>query len=225
MVRKHNGKPSKKLESNSTPRGPADQLQEALRHLRRSELLRALSLSADALKAAESADDPSSSAVAETARQILAETHFRAAASVTDHEARLRHLDQALRYAPQLAKLHFYRALALWQSDRLPEAIPELDVAFAAEPARPWLTYLRQLARLASGQPWDVAGLTPAEVHTLRVVDGVLRDRTEQPADPSLKNPPMPLLGKGTEMWQALAAMRHDPAVRAGERLAASGRT
>ncbi len=189
------------------PRGPVVQLQEALRCLRRGDALQSLALAERVLKAAESVPAPSSSAAAEAARQILAETHFRVAASVDDVEARLRHLDQALRYTPRLAKLHFYRALALWQSNRLPEAIPELDAAFVAEPARPWLAYMRQLARLASGLPWDAAGLKPAEANTLHVVAGILRDRPEPPSG----DLPTPLLGKGTEMWQALAAMRHDP--------------
>jgi tetratricopeptide (TPR) repeat protein len=143
----------------------------------------------------------------EAARQLLAEVHFRAAAGMTEAVSRLEHLDKALGYAPGLGKLHYYRGLALWQLDRLSEAIPELDAAFEAEPERPWLAYLRQLARLAGGQPWKADKLPAAEANTLLVVAQLLRAKTTEPVVAAL---PGPTLGKGSALWQALLEMRRD---------------
>jgi tetratricopeptide (TPR) repeat protein len=143
----------------------------------------------------------------EAARQLLAEVHFRAAAGMTEAVSRLEHLDKALGYAPGLGKLHYYRGLALWQLDRLSEAIPELDAAFEAEPERPRLAYLRQLARLAGGQPWKADKLPAAEANTLLVVAQLLRAKTTEPVVAAL---PGPTLGKGSALWQALLEMRRD---------------
>jgi tetratricopeptide (TPR) repeat protein len=143
----------------------------------------------------------------EAARQLLAEVHFRAAAGMTEAVSRLEHLDKALGYAPGLGKLHYYRGLALWQLDRLSEAIPELDAAFEAEPERPRLAYLRQLARLAGGQPWKADKLPAAEANTLLVVAQLLRAKTTEPVVAAL---PGPTLGEGSALWQALLEMRRD---------------
>jgi tetratricopeptide (TPR) repeat protein len=143
----------------------------------------------------------------EAARQLLAEVHFRAAVGMTEAVSRLEHLDKALGYAPGLGKLHYYRGLALWQLDRLSEAIPELDAAFEAEPERPRLAYLRQLARLAGGQPWKADKLPAAEANTLLVVAQLLRAKTTEPVVAAL---PGPTLGKGSALWQALLEMRRD---------------
>jgi len=183
---------------------PSGQLREVLRRLRRGELAVAIRMGNDALEAVQR--DGYATGV-EAARQLLAEAHFRAAAGTTEVVWRLDHLDKALGYAPGLGKLHFYRGLALWQLGRLPEAIPELDAAFAAEPQRPRLAYLRQLARLASGQPWDADKLPAAEANTLHVVAKLLQDKTTEPALAAL---PGPTLGKGSALWQALLEMRCD---------------
>jgi tetratricopeptide (TPR) repeat protein len=183
---------------------PSGQLREVLRRLRRGELAVAIRMGNDALEAVQRNGHATG---VEAARQLLAEAHFRAAAGTTEVVSRLDHLDKALGHAPGLGKLHFYRGLALWQLGRLPEAIPELDAAFAAEPQRPRLAYLRQLVRLASGQPWDADKLPAAEANTLHVVAKLLQEKATEPVLAAL---PGPTLGKGSALWQALLEMRRD---------------
>lgn len=144
--------------------------------------------------------------LAYAACEVLAEAHFRAAMSSDDLNERLGHLDAALQQTPDAAKLHFHRGLALWHQARPAEALAELDATAAREPGRRGLAYLRALARIATGQMWDTAGLTPAETNTLRLVHR-LAQRKLQAGSAIIEEP---LLGKGTELWQALVAMHED---------------
>jgi tetratricopeptide (TPR) repeat protein len=126
--------------------------------------------------------------------------------SSDDLSERLSHLDAALHQTPDAAKLHFHRGLALWHQGRPAEALTELDATAAREPGRRGLAYLQALARIATGQMWDTAGLTPAEANTLRLVHR-LAQRKPLAGSKIIEDP---MLGKGTELWQALVAMRED---------------
>ncbi len=147
------------------------------------------------------------SAHAEAARRLAAEAHFRAALLGDALDERRRHLDSALALTPDVPKLHFHRALTLWQLGQLNEVLPELNIAATREPQRPGLAYLRALASIAVGQPWDTAGLSEAEVNTLQLVKQFCQHRSRGKTL-TVKEP---LLGRGTEMWQALVAMAKDP--------------
>ena len=184
------------------PQGAAGLLQEAVRQLRRGSTDQALRLASQGLATAGSPK------FVDAAQQVLAEVHFRAAVRSDKPNQQLQHLDSALKYTPDAARLHFHRGLVLGRLGRLPEALSELDAAAGREPARPGLAYLRQLARLATGQTWEAAGLAPAEANTLRVVQALLRDKP-WPEPTALQEP---LLSKGAEMWQALLQMRTDAA-------------
>jgi tetratricopeptide (TPR) repeat protein len=207
MAKKHK-KPSIQAPLSRTPIQPggANLLQEALRNLRRGNFDAVLTQAAGASRTIK---DPATSQVAQ---ELQAEAYFRKAMLSEQANQRLQHLDAALKHAPNAPRLHFHRGIVLWQLERLPEAVTELDTAAHREPQRPGLAYLRQLAHLAAGQPWDAAGLSPAEANTLRLIQGLVQP--EAPAQPlSITEP---LLGKGTEMWQALAEMRSNPAVAPG---------
>ena len=206
MAKKRKAQLPKQSGRAPAPPKPGDQLQEALRNLRRGDVPTTLRLSAQALKAAQIGSGLPASAQVEPPGRCWRRPISARLPALADAEARLEHLDSALRYAPALAKLHFHRALALWQLGRLREAIPELDVAFAKESGRPRLAYLRQLARLAAGQTWDDAGLAPAEANTLRLVKELLARRSSHPSAAL----PDELLGKGADMWEALLEMRQD---------------
>ena len=145
--------------------------------------------------------------LASVARDILAEAHFRAAMASADPNKRLGHLDAALQQTPAAAKLHFHRGLTLWQNGHLAEALTELDATATREPGRRGLAYLRALARIATEQSWDSAGLTAAEANTLRLVHR-LAQRKSLTGSVMIEEP---LLGKGAELWQALVAIRQNP--------------
>ena len=183
------------------PTGPAGALQDALRLLR---LGRYGMVQEQVGRILRSKLEPRLEAAA---REVLAEAHFRAAVSSDDPGEQLSHLDAALQQTPDAPKLHFYRGLALWRAGRVVEALVELDATAAREPNRRGLAYLRALARIATGKAWDSAGLTPAEANTLRLVQRLARPDAWKGSAPV----EAPLLGKGTELWQALAAMREDP--------------
>jgi tetratricopeptide (TPR) repeat protein len=124
-------------------------------------------------------------------------------------DQRLQHLDVALQHSAGEARLHFHRAIALGQAGRLAEALPDLDVVAAAEPGRRGLAYLRGLAHLAAGRPRSADGLIPAEANTLRLVHQLVQSNPKSAVLPGVEQP---LLGRGTELWQALAAMHEDAA-------------
>jgi tetratricopeptide (TPR) repeat protein len=180
--------------------GPAGMLQEALRHLRRGNYVMVQEQVERVLK---SGLDPG---LASAACEVLAEAHFRAAMSSDELSERLRHLDAALQQTSDAAKLHFHRGIALWQLGRTSDAVDELDATAAREPARRGLSYLRALARIAAEQPWDTAGLTPAEANTVRLVSELVQ-HNPRAGSITLEGS---LLGRGTELWQALIAMREN---------------
>ena len=175
-------------------------LQEAVRLLRRG----AYALAREQLaRVPKLGLDPG---LAAAACEILAEAHFRAAMSSDDLSERLGYLDAALQQTPDAVKLHFHRGLALWHQGQPAEALAELDVVAARQPGRRGLAYLRALARIATGQMWDTAGLTRAEANTLRLVHGLAQRNS--PAESATMEEP--LLGKGMELWRALVAMGED---------------
>lgn len=186
------------------PAGPAGMLQEAVRHLRRGDYAIVLE---QVERVPKRGIEPE---LASTACEVLAEAHFRAAMASEDMSERLGHLDAALQQTPDAAKLHFHRGLALWHQGRPAEALAELDATAAREPGRRRLAYLRALASIATGQMWDTGGLAPAEVNTLRLVHRLAQRKPHAGSAVFVE----PLLGKGTELWQALVAM-HDDATAA----------
>lgn len=174
-------------------------LHRAVRVLRRGETNQTIDLASRVL---ELTDEPT---VAQAAREVLAEAHFRAAVGTSDLEEELKHLDAALKYTPEAPRLHFYRGVTLWQMGDLPGAVAEFDRVAACEPDRPGLAYLRQLASLASGQPLQADGLGPAEANTLRLVEGFLRG---EPASRLASLLEQPLIAKSGPIWQTLIALQ-----------------
>ena len=187
----------------TTVSGALGQLQEAVRALRRSNYDQSTGLALQALKTAR---DPAHTSAA---KEILAESHFRAAVTAANPAIALKELDQALTHTPDAPRLHFHRGLALWQLGRQSEAAEAWHFTARHEPNRPGLTYLRQLARLAAEEAWDSARLTPAEANTLRAAETIMRKRPLAELSALLQQP---LLGKEPRIWQALGQMRADPA-------------
>ena len=194
------------------PTSPAGILQEAVSNLRRGNYEAVHEQVARALKFKL---DPSQ---AVTAREILAEAHFRAAMADTALDDRLYHLDAALQQTPDAAKAHFYQGITLWQLGRVAEALSELDATAARQPDRRGLAYLRALARIATGQQWETTGLTPAEGNTLRLVQGLVQGKPRGQS-PILQEP---VLGRGSELWQAFVAMHADAAAAPAEQFKAA---
>ena len=151
--------------------------------------------------------DPSQ---AVTAREILAEAHFRAAMADTALDDRLYHLDAALQQTPDAAKVHFYRGITLWQLGLVAEALSELDATAARQPDRRGLAYLRASARIATGQPWETAGLTPAEANTLRLVQGLVqrKPRGPLPTCRSLCSAEGPSCGRRSSLCRRMPRLR-----------------
>ena len=121
------------------PTSPAGILQEALSNLRRGNYEAVHEQITHTLKFKL---DPAQAA---TAREILAEAHFRAAMADTALDDRLYHLDAALQQTPTAAKVHFYRGITLWQLGRVAEALSELDATAARQPDRRGLAYLARI--------------------------------------------------------------------------------
>lgn len=183
------------------PVAATDALEEAARLLRRG------SYATTQARLENLRQSPLVPAVAAAVAQLLAEAHFRAAMLDNNLDERLRRLTVALAETPDAPKLHFHRGITLWQLGRQDEALSELEIAASQEPQRPGLPYLLALARIVAGRPWDVAGLTPAEANTARLVQRLVQGKPRGGATPLQE----PLLGRGTELWQALIAMRKDP--------------
>ena len=102
---------------------------------------------------------------------------------------------------------------------RLAEALVELDATAARQPDRRGLAYLRALARIATGQPWETTGLTPAEGNTLRLVQGLVQGKPKRSGRRSCRSR---CSARGTELWQALVAMRADATAAPAEQLKAA---
>lgn len=213
MSKKHR-KPILPSSSSRSPAstGPAGILQEAVSNLRRGNYEAVHEQIARVLKFRL---DPAQAVVA---REILAEAYFRAAVVDAGLDDRLYHLDAALQQTPDAAKVHFYRGITLWQLGRVAEALSELDATAVRQPDRRGLAYLRALAHIATGQQWETTGLTLAESNTLRLVEGLVQGKPRGQS-PVLQEP---LLGRGTEMWQALVAMQADAAAAPAEQLKAA---
>lgn len=189
------------LTSPSAPVAATDVLEEAARLLRRGSYAAVQERLGNLRR---SSLEP---AVAAAVRQLLAEAHFRAAMLDDNLDDRLRRLTAALAETPDASKLHFHYGITLWQLGRQEEALSALETAASQEPQRPGLAYLLALARIAVGRSWDAARLAPTEANTARLVQRLVQGKPRRGAM-TLQEP---LLGRGTELWQALIAMREDP--------------
>lgn len=178
---------------------PASRLQEAQQAFLHGNLPQALSLAEAALRAAT---DPPTRDKLQT---LLAETHLRLAAASPLPAERLEHLDQALAAQPDQPRLHYQRALTRWRMGNLEQAVAELDFVARHEPERPGLAFLRQLGRLATGEPWRADGLSAAETHTLQLLQALQKgDAADQVAATFAGKP---LLGNQGEVWSLLLDM------------------
>lgn len=150
-------KPPTKSASKSTgyvPSTAANYLKQSIVPLRRNNVEAVASLISHALN-----QDPNAHEQA-VAKSILTEAYFRAA--VTSETEKLKYLAEAIEISPQLAKLHHYRVLVLWQ-DYLEnqtstanslqkvfvEMLDSLDTAYEIEPSRKGIVYLREIIKLA----------------------------------------------------------------------------
>jgi tetratricopeptide (TPR) repeat protein len=174
---------------------PGARLAAAREALKHGDLAQALTLAADARR---TASDPDST---QQARTLVAEVHFRLAAATQDANQRLQHLDAALVEAPEQGRLHYHRGLTLWRMAKVRDATAAFEQAAKLEPNRSGLPFLRQLCRLAVGEPAATEGLSPAEANTIQFLHAVRERRNGQL--PSLSQP---VLGDSS-LWTALVEM------------------
>jgi tetratricopeptide (TPR) repeat protein len=155
---------------------PAQRLETARQALRSGDLSRSIGLATAALAAA---NDPDTLA---GARRLAVEAYFRKAADNVDPRRRLHYLDDALEAAGgetalYAVKVHYHRGVILLRLGRAQEALDEFEFVAAHRPERPRLNVMRQLARLACGQPWEREGLSPEEQDWLLLLEGVIQGR------------------------------------------------
>jgi tetratricopeptide (TPR) repeat protein len=174
---------------------PGARLAAAREAMKGGDLAQALTQAADARR---TAGDPDTT---QQARLLVAEIHFRLAAAAPDSAQRLQHLDAALAEAPEQGRLHYHRGLTLWRMARVRDAAGAFDQAAKLEPQRPTLPFLRQLCRLAAGEPAVTDGLSPTEANTIQLLLSVRERRNGQM--PSI---PQPVLGDSS-LWTALLEM------------------
>jgi tetratricopeptide (TPR) repeat protein len=184
-----------------TSKGALDALREVIQWLRRGNTDQALQLVTRVL------NSELTPAVAGYARQVAAEVHFRSAVAASDPQKALQHLNEALELTPEIPKLLFYRAIALWRMGRVSEALADLDFVAAREPDRPKVKFLCQLAKLATGQPWAPDGMTPAEANTMRLVAGLVHNASRAEL---LSLAEGPLMGRDPRLWRALITMQDE---------------
>lgn len=175
---------------------PGARLSAAWEALKLGDLAQALTLSTDARRTASDSD------TTQQARTLVAEIHFRLAAAAQDAGQRLQHLDAALVEAPDQGRLYYHRGLTLWRMSKVRDAAIAFEQAAKLEPQRPGLPFLRQLCRLAAGEPAATVGLSPAEANTIQLLRGVRERRNAQM--PSI---PQPVLGDSS-LWVALLEMK-----------------
>ena len=178
---------------------PASRLQEAQQAFEHGNLPQALSLAEIALRAA---NDPPTRDKLQT---LLAETHLRLAAASPQPAERLEHLDQALAAQPDQPRLHYQRALTRWRMGNVEQAVAELDFVAGHEPERPGLAFLRQLGRLAAGEPWRADGLSAAETNTLQLLQALQKGNAAEQVAATFAG--KPLLGNQGEAWSLLLDM------------------
>ncbi len=153
-------------------------------------------------KALEFVSADRTSPAARVAQQFLAEAHFRQAAAAPLPQDQETHLNAALVLAPQEARFHFHRAVALFRQARLADVSAALDKAAG----HPGVAFVGALLRLANGQTWEEKGLTPDEASSLRLLNAV---RQNKPAR-SLHELAQQSMLASHEIWQALIDLRSD---------------
>lgn len=189
---------------------PGARLAAAREALKLGDLAQALTLATDARR---TATDPDTT---QQARTLVAEVHFRLAAATQNAGQRLQHLDAALVEAPEQGRLHYHRGLTLWRMAKVRDAAAAFEQAAKLEPQRPGLSFLRQLCRLAIGEPAATGGLSPAEANTIQFLHVVRERRNGQM--PSL---PQPVLGDSS-LWAGLLEMMASANAAPGPLLPAS---
>lgn len=141
------------------------------------------------------------------AQQLLAEVDFRRAMETRNPEQRLSHLENALTALPHEPRFHFYRGIALLQTDKAAAALQEFDLVAKTESQREGLAFFRQLARLSAKKSLTKESqISKAETNTLKLLEVFSKRPSKKLAETSLNEP---LLGN-PEIWKALLAMRHD---------------
>ena len=186
----------------------ATSLERAQRALEQNQADSAKYYAEKALEFINPERNPQAAAVVQ---QFLAEAHFRLAAVAPLAQEQERHLNAALALAPQEARFHFHRAVALFRQARLPDAAAALDKATG----HPGVAFVGALLRLAASQPWEEKGITPDEANTLRLIQAAHQNK---PTHALHELAQQPLLASN-EIWQALIDLRSDPNAATPEHL------
>lgn len=182
---------------------PSQRLDEAQTALLGGNAAQAIDLVTKALNANL---DPS---LRTRALALLAEAHFRAAASTHVLEDRLAHLEIALRLAPQQARLHHHAGVTLLHLGRASTAKQAFVAALKLAPNRPGLSFLHQLARIVDGESAVTAGLSTAEVNSLHLAQALMK--TNGSSELSEQFIGQSLVGQADGLWQLLLQMVDQP--------------
>lgn len=142
---------------------PAARLQEAEAALQVNDLTKALIAASAAQRAGNDGQTQ------QRAGELVVEIYFRQAATKPPWE-RLVLLDQAIQQAPHQARLHYYRGLTLWRMGQIEAATKALRAAAENDQKHPDLPFLRELGKVAAGQPFNPQGFSPAQRNTLTLL-------------------------------------------------------
>ena len=182
---------------------PTVRIQDAEQAMARGDLVKAHQLAEAALRGTH---DPAGK---QATHLLLAEILLRLGAAQDTASARLPLLTQAVVHAPQQARLHYQRGLALWRIRDFAQAARAFDLAAQYEPARPGLQFLRQVANLATGQPVQTDGLDSAEANTLALLQAAHKQGNSPRVLANLAG--KPLVGSRPELWVWLLEMLANP--------------
>ena len=142
---------------------PAIRLQEAEAALHANDLTKALIAASAAQRAGNDGQTQ------QRATELVVEIYFRQAATKPPWE-RLVLLDQAIQQAPHQARLHYHRGLTLWRMGQIDAATKALRAAAENDRQHPDLPFLHELGKVATGQPFNPQGFSPAECNTLTLL-------------------------------------------------------
>lgn len=184
------------------------QQQKAQRPAARLQLAEDAFKSGDFEKAAAAAElalragnDPTTQ---QRARALLTECALRQLPGRAIH-TQLQLLDHALALAPEDARVHYHRGLALGRMARFEEAAAAFQAAHSRQPQRAELAYLIQLVNVAAGKASDSKGLTEPQRITLQLLQQLRQTKSGEQARTTLNGHPLP--ANSSDLWAVLLQM------------------
>ena len=177
---------------------PAARLQLAEESFKAGDFAKAAAAAELALRAG---NDPTTQA---RGRTLLVESQLRQLSALPLF-AQLHLLDHTLTYAPQEGRLHYHRGLVMGRMGNFAEAANAFKAALAAQPTRPDLAYLTQLARVAAGEAPDNQGMTEPQRDTLQLLQALRKAKKGESASTILAG--NPVTGNVAELWAVLLQM------------------